>query len=122
LYTVRWNAFLGCFLLLPPVKIGLEIKDKTAPAVAKIWNIFHSTVGTLHCHCTSVLCQLNHSPRQEEVKIRVLMDFISKIVFTLKQKPASHSQAACLLPGGLEGKRTLEIEKKKKWKKKKKAN
>ena len=41
------------------------------------------------------------------------MDFISKIVFTLKQKPARQSQAACLLPGGLEGKRTLEIEKKK---------
>ena len=40
------------------------------------------------------------------------MDFISKIVFTLKQKPARQSQAACLLPGGLERKRTLEIEKK----------
>ena len=41
------------------------------------------------------------------------MNFISKIVFTLKQKPARQSKAACLLPGGLEGKRTLEIEKKK---------
>ena len=51
---------------------------------------------------------------KEEVKIRILMDFISKIVFTLKQKPARQSQAACLLPGGLEEKRTLEIEKKKK--------
>ena len=48
------------------------------------------------------------------------MDFISKIVFTLKQKPASHSQAACLLPGGLEGKRTLEIEKKKNGRKRRK--
>ena len=46
------------------------------------------------------------------------MDFISKIVFTLKQKPARQSQAACLLPGGLEEKRTLEIEKKKKYKNK----
>ena len=46
------------------------------------------------------------------------MDFISKIVFTLKQKPARQSQAVCLLPGGLDGKRTLEIEKKKKYKNK----
>ena len=43
---------------------------------------------------------------KEEVKIRILMDFISKIVFTLKQKPARQSQAVCLLPGGLDGKRT----------------
>ena len=57
--------------------------------------------------------------RKEEVKIRILMDFISKIVFTLKQKPARQSQAACLLPGGLEGKSTLEIEKKKMEKQKK---
>ena len=42
------------------------------------------------------------------------MDFHFQNCRYSETKPARQSQAACLLPGGLEGKRTLEIEKKKK--------
>ena len=51
------------------------------------------------------------------------MDFHFQNCLYSETKPARQSQAACLLPGGLEGKRTLEIEKKKNIEEqKKKAN